>query len=239
MIYLAGILIFLGSLILIFTFFQDVQLSSEKKTRKGFAKEKSSSNSDQKKKKTYSLSTAESKNHSETDLRIRKERELFPKEETMITDQSPVLERIFANDIEYAELVQEEEETEDLESQTQTPQILQVKGILFLDYARRIPENLKKNSHERWKEEAFLHFKRVGSAELQENSGIIHFYTLKQAVHKLILDEVEQILFYKNAFTLIPENPTLPIVVFFTNEIDKFKEYVSKRYSSIENYVKQ
>ncbi len=236
MIYLAGILILLGSFILLFTFFQETKPTSEMKTKKkSFPQQKTSSNFEFKKRKSYSFASSENSNHTETDVRIRKERELFPKEETMITDQSPVLERIFADDVEYAELVQEGEDSENSQS---TPMV-QVKGILFLDYARKIPENLKKNSYEKWKEDAFLHFKRIGFAELQENSGIVQFHIPQQIVYKLIFDEVEQILFYKNAFTLIPQNQALPIAVFFTDQIDIFKEYVSKKYSSIENYIKQ
>lgn len=240
MIYLAGIFILLGSLLLLITFFQEAKRHQEKIVNKKSFQEKVVSNQDFKKRKTYSVFTSSpNKSNSERDMKIRKERELSSKEEANLTDQSPVLERIFANDIEYAELVQEEEETTHSKPQVETQQIIQVKGILFLDYARKIPETLKKNSLEKWKEGTFLHFKRIGSTELQEDAGIIQFIAPNQIIQKLSLEEVEQILFYKNTFTLIPQNPALPIAVFFSNEVDKFKEYVSKRYSSIENYVKQ
>lgn len=232
MIYLAGILILLGSLILLFTFFQESGTTQPKQTRPSSTQK--SSNYDVRKVKSFNIST-ETHRNPETDSRIRQERKLdSQKEDLNITDQSPVLERIFADDVKYAELVQEEEE-----EKLNAPVSIHIRGILFLDYARKIPENLKKNYHEKWKEEAFLHFKRIGLAELEETSGVVQFHITNQAFHKLILDEIEQILFYKNAFTIIPQNPTLPISVFFTNEIDKFKEYVSKKYSSVENYIKK
>lgn len=232
MIYLAGILILLGSFILLLTFFQESKPSYQ---TKGKSVKNKSQNSSQHKTKGFTILTVDSRKNAETDSKIRKERELEPQEEEPpMTDQTPVLERIFADDVKYAELVQEDEKLEQ-----ETSPVIHIRGILFLDYARKIPENLKKNYHEKWKEENFLHFKRIGSVELEEDSGVVHFFITNQTIHKLFLEEVEQILFYRNAFTLIPENPTLPISVFFTDEIDKFKEHVSKKYSSIEHYIKK
>ncbi|MCX7999136.1 MAG: hypothetical protein N3A69_09335, partial [Leptospiraceae bacterium] len=212
MIYIAGLLILLGSFILLFTFFQDMRPVSTRKTHPKTSKASSSLNSDLKKTKGFTI-ISENRRNFDADERIRKERKLEHEEEGNLTDQSPILERIFADDVKYAELVQEDEEVEEeIENPIQkAPQIIHISGILFLDYARKIPENLKKNYHEKWKEEAFLHFKRIGFAELEEKAGMVQFYITNQTIHKLLLDEVEQILFYKNAFTLIPQNPALPI----------------------------
>lgn len=99
-------------------------------------------------------------------------------------------------------------------------------GILFIDFSRKIPHGSKKIKNTDWKEDAFTNFKRVGKVRMFQEEGIFQF-TTGQLTHTYKVEELEQIVFYEKAFSFIPSSLNLPVPVFFTDELLKFKEYLS------------
>jgi hypothetical protein len=108
------------------------------------------------------------------------------------------------------------------------PDVLQIAGVLFLDYSRKIPFDYRKFRDIDWQENSFVHFKRIGSIKMLEYNGIVQFHA-PNLNHELSLETIDQIVFYDNAFSLIPINPTLPASLVFSMETGKFKALMSEK----------
>ncbi|MDX1957979.1 MAG: hypothetical protein SFU98_05370 [Leptospiraceae bacterium] len=107
--------------------------------------------------------------------------------------------------------------------------IFQLKGVLFLDYSHKIPFEKKQLTEEEWEEAHFQHLHRVGKAKMLELDGEIQFQTGKET-HDIKLDEIDQIIFYDKAFTLIPNNPSKPSSLVFSEESNSFKRVLTEKF---------
>ncbi|MCB1177378.1 MAG: hypothetical protein KDK36_07355 [Leptospiraceae bacterium] len=109
------------------------------------------------------------------------------------------------------------------------PEVTQINGVLFLDFGRKIPFDYRKFRDVEWQENSFMHFKRIGDVKVLEYNGTVQFHSPVSS-HELSLENIEQIVFYDNAFTLIPHNPTHPTSLIFSMETGKFKTLMTERF---------
>lgn len=109
-------------------------------------------------------------------------------------------------------------------------ELLVTKGTLFLDYGRKIPFQSRKLKETDWKEDDFSSFKRIGDIKMTDSNGFFEFHH-SNTIYKYRVEELEQVIFYEHAFSLIPDNPVTPTPLVFTDDIENFKKFLSKTYS--------
>lgn len=241
MIYFSGFLVLVGLLFFLYAvlvaseerplFERSKTVRTTRKVRKAMEREPSLL-----KAKLFNFKYPMERNPTEMDQKIRKERVMAG--EIRKAPREPELEKIFQDPIPFAELAEDElENPEPIVLQTEPmvaepKMVLQITGTLFLDFGRKIPFDFKKFKNIEWTEESFLHFKRVGKVKMLEHDGVVEFHA-GQSTHELELDHVEQIVFYENAFTLVPINPTMPVSLMFSSDTGKFKEVVTQRFQVV------
>ncbi|MCB1160047.1 MAG: hypothetical protein H7A25_19210 [Leptospiraceae bacterium] len=102
-------------------------------------------------------------------------------------------------------------------------------GILFLDYGRKIPYDDRNIQNIDWEEEFFEHFKRVGNVRLREEEDSFEFHH-QNTIHRYSVPSLSQVIFYDNAFSLLPKDDETPIPLFFTEKVDRFKDFLTEKY---------
>lgn len=243
MIYFAGFLVLVGLLFFLYALLvatEDKPLiepgtASKSLRAKKVNKKNHDKNSDLKE-KLFNFKYPVHRNPTEMDQKIRKERSMG---QTSVPSpvREPQVEKIFQDPIPFAELAEDEPDEiplEPIELQTEpslpkSKIVLRISGLLYLDFGRKIPFDFKKFRNVEWTEESFLHFKRVGKVEMFEHDGVVEFHA-GQTTHELDLELVEQIIFYENAFTMVPTNPSLPVSLLFSPETRKFKKLITERF---------
>jgi hypothetical protein len=102
----------------------------------------------------------------------------------------------------------------------------QINGILYLDFSKKLPFYDRHIKNLNWSEENFLHLKRIGKVKMIEYDGNIQFHS-DGHVHEFLLEELDQIVFYDRAFSLMPENYSVPSSLFFSDDASKFKNQIA------------
>ena len=105
-------------------------------------------------------------------------------------------------------------------------EIFRLNGTLYFDYSRKIPFTDRKIREKVWEEADFTHFSRIGKVKMLEIDGVLQFRS-GQIYHEFSLEQIEEIVFYEKAFSLIPANPSLPSTLVFSEESESFKNLLS------------
>lgn len=105
-------------------------------------------------------------------------------------------------------------------------EIFRLNGTLYFDYSRKIPFTDRKIREKIWDEADFTHFSRIGKVKMLEIDGVLQFRS-GQIYHEFSLEQIEEIVFYEKAFSLIPANPSLPSTLVFSEESESFKNLLS------------
>lgn len=125
--------------------------------------------------------------------------------------------------------------TQPLESEKESPKPprnpFQLQGILYLDFSRRIPLQDRRLKDLNWTESTFQHLKRIGKIRMLEIEGQIEFHGERE-VHEFYLEDLDQIVFYDSAFSLLPLNPSLPSSLVFSEESARFKKALANKLKS-------
>ncbi|MEM7182632.1 MAG: hypothetical protein AAF518_17085 [Spirochaetota bacterium] len=106
---------------------------------------------------------------------------------------------------------------------------LKLTGILFLDYGKKIPFDNRKLKNIQWNEEFFTGFKRIGSATLFSKVESLDF-SHEEELFRYPVEDLQQVIFYDHAFSFIPANDSLPVPVFFTEDIQLLKDYLASQF---------
>jgi len=103
----------------------------------------------------------------------------------------------------------------------------ELSGLLFLDYSRNIPFQTKELKSITWNESMFQNFKRIGSAKIQHKNKSFKLITGNLS-HEYSFTDIEEVIFFDEAFSIIPKKRILPIPLIFSEEVGKLKAVVTK-----------
>lgn len=103
----------------------------------------------------------------------------------------------------------------------------ELSGLLFLDYSRNIPFQRKELKSITWNESMFQNFKRIGSAKIQHKNKSFKLIT-ENLSHEYSFMDIEEVIFFNEAFSIIPKKRILPIPLIFSEEVEKLKAEVTK-----------
>lgn len=102
---------------------------------------------------------------------------------------------------------------------------ISLRGLLFFDYAKSIPFENKQIQSLDWQEGAFSSFKRIGFVDvIHENKT----FKLTSGNSSFVYDysDIHEIVFFNEAFALIPKKTLFPTPLVFTEETQKLKETI-------------
>ncbi|MBK8397708.1 MAG: hypothetical protein IPL26_21045 [Leptospiraceae bacterium] len=104
---------------------------------------------------------------------------------------------------------------------------IELNGLLFLDYSRNIPFQSKELKKIVWNESMFQNFKRIGIARVQHKNNSFKLITGNLS-HEYSFFEIEEVIFFDEAFSIIPKTKILPTPLIFSEEVSKLKAIVTK-----------
>ncbi|MCP5496564.1 MAG: hypothetical protein H7A23_18610 [Leptospiraceae bacterium] len=231
---MAILLVLLGVFCFIYVFFkQQGEERNPRKAGKGNSKKRYEHDNQY---TLFNLRYPEYKESSEYEAKIRMERSLGKKwvnisQESITEIHNTIVEEKV---IPYSTITNDMEvEKETVEEPNTHITVLDVgfsiSGILFLDYGKKIPYENKKFKDIDLMEDNFLSFKRIGPATMEEREGSFSFVVNGSQLHEYHVHSLDQIVFLEGAFSFIPTDEELPVPVFFTDEIDKFKRFLAGR----------
>ncbi|MBP7280728.1 MAG: hypothetical protein KBA66_04075 [Leptospiraceae bacterium] len=125
---------------------------------------------------------------------------------------------------------QERIETIPMEEESFT---IELNGLLFLDYSRSIPFQTKELKSILWSESMFQNFKRIGIARIQHKNKSFRLITGNLS-HEYSFSEIEEVVFFDEAFSIIPKKRILPIPLIFSEEVGKLKAAVTRNRPGLE-----
>ncbi len=105
--------------------------------------------------------------------------------------------------------------------------MIELNGLLFLDYSRTIPFQSKDLKSTAWSENMFQNFKRIGVARIQHKNNSFKFIT-GNLLTDYAFSDIDEVVFFEQAFSIIPKKRFLPIPLIFSEEVAKLKAVVMK-----------
>ncbi len=105
--------------------------------------------------------------------------------------------------------------------------MIELNGLLFLDYSRTIPFQSKDLKSTVWSENMFQNFKRIGVARIQHKNNSFKFIT-GNLLTDYAFSDIAEVVFFEQAFSIIPKKRFLPIPLIFSEEVGKLKSVVMK-----------
>jgi hypothetical protein len=105
--------------------------------------------------------------------------------------------------------------------------MIELNGLLFLDYSRTIPFQSKDLKSTVWSENMFQNFKRIGVARIQHKNNSFKFIT-GNLLTDYAFSDIAEVVFFEQAFSIIPKKRFLPIPLIFSEDIAKLKSVVMK-----------
>ncbi len=105
--------------------------------------------------------------------------------------------------------------------------MIELNGLLFLDYSRTIPFQSKDLKSTIWSENMFQNFKRIGVARIQHKNNSFKFIT-GNLLTDYAFSDIAEVVFFEQAFSIIPKKRFLPIPLIFSEEVGKLKSVVMK-----------
>ena len=97
-----------------------------------------------------------------------------------------------------------------------------ITGNLYVDFSKEIPLGNRNLKSLDWKEVDFQHFRRMGSTKLYENNGNIEIKN-ESVLYRIVINEIEKIIFYENSVCIIPNNNESPNLLFFSGDVNLLK----------------
>ena len=97
-----------------------------------------------------------------------------------------------------------------------------INGNLYVDFSKQIPLGDRNIKSMDWKEVDFQHFRRMGSTKLYENNGNIEIKN-ENVMFRIVINEIEKIIFYENSVCIMPNNNESPNLLFFSEDINLLK----------------
>lgn len=244
MIYLATIMILIGLLFFVIASIgPELVASSKKPMPKQAPKAQVVRNSPRATKKIlFNFRYPEYKGSTELERKIRQERRMattttvkpkleetkfemptledFPEESSI----SSFYETVQTKSLNTIQETRERMETIPVEEETAT---IELNGLLFLDYSRTIPFQSKDLKSTAWSENMFQNFKRIGVARIQHQNNSFKFIT-GNLLTDYAFSDIAEVIFFEQAFSIIPKKRFLPIPLIFSEEVAKLKSVVMK-----------
>lgn len=242
MIYIATIMILIGLLFFVFASLgPELVTSSKKQKLKPTNKTQVIRNSPRAiKKDLFNFRYPEYKGSKEIEKKIRQERRMatsarpkveesnfkmptldeFPEENSI----SSFYETVHTKSVSPVKRTRERVETIPMEEESF---LIELNGLLFLDYSRNIPFQSKELKTIDWQESAFHNFRRIGIARIQHKNNSFRLITVNLS-HEYTFSEIEEVIFYDEAFSIIPKERILPIPIIFSEEVGKLKAIVDR-----------
>ena len=97
-----------------------------------------------------------------------------------------------------------------------------ISGNLYVDFSKEIPLGDRNVKSIEWQEGNFQHFRRMGSTKLFENNGNIEIKN-ENVMYRIVISEIEKIIFYDNSVCILPNNNEAPNLLFFSTDINLLK----------------
>jgi hypothetical protein len=97
-----------------------------------------------------------------------------------------------------------------------------ITGNLYVDFSKEIPLGDRNIKSMDWKEVDFQHFRRMGNTKLYENNGNIEIKN-ENVMYRIVINEIEKIIFYENSVCILPNNNDSPNLLFFSGDINLLK----------------
>lgn len=115
-----------------------------------------------------------------------------------------------------------------LEPEPEIPEInFEIFGTLYMDHSGKIAFGKTDLQNDTITEESFRNFKRVGKGKLQESGGKFIFLS-GNVSYTYLADELEQVVLHNQGIVFLLKDGKVPRPVFFTEEIDQFKEFLKQ-----------
>ncbi len=105
--------------------------------------------------------------------------------------------------------------------------MIELNGLLFLDYSRTIPFQSKDLKSTTWSENTFQNFKRIGVARIQHKNNSFKFIT-GNLLTDYAFSDIAEVIFFEQAFSIIPKKRFLPVPLIFSEEVARLKSIVMK-----------
>lgn len=216
--------------------------SSKKKISKPISKTHIVRNSPRASKKVlFNFRYPEYKSSTELEKKIRQERRMSPTQIKPKLEESelemPTLDdfpeensissfynTVHTKSINTIQETRERIETIPVEEETS---MIELNGLLFLDYSRTIPFQSKDLKSTVWSENMFQNFKRIGVARIQHKNNSFKFIT-GNLLTDYAFSDIDEVVFFEQAFSIIPKKRFLPIPLIFSEEVSKLKAVVMK-----------
>ncbi|MCG6145987.1 LIC_11490 family protein [Leptospira bandrabouensis] len=120
--------------------------------------------------------------------------------------------------------------TEDgnLEEEPPTPKEsrFQIEGTLYLDYSGKLTFGEESSDLESM-EDGLKNFKRIGSGSLREENGKFLFHS-GNVTYTYTPDELDQVVLHNQGIVFLLKDMKAPKPVFFTKDIDTFKDFLKQ-----------
>lgn len=246
MIYLATIMILIGLLFFVIASLgpELVSASSKKKAMKPVSKTQVVRNSPRaakSKKVLFNFRYPEHRSSTEIEKKIRQERRMSttdwkPRQEESELEM-PTLDDIpeeasissFYNTIHTKTVSNIQETRERIETipVEDDSKMIELNGLLFLDYSRTIPFQSKDLTSIQWSETMFQNFKRIGVARIQHKDNSFKFIT-GNLLTDFAYSDIAEVVFFDQAFSIIPKKRFLPVPLIFSEDIERLKAVVVK-----------
>ncbi|HMW04258.1 MAG TPA: hypothetical protein PK079_08775 [Leptospiraceae bacterium] len=193
------------------------------------------------KKALFNFRYPEHRSSTEIEKKIRQERRMATSEWKPKLDQSememPTLDEIpeensissFYNTVhtKTTNSIQETREKMETIPIEEESSMIELNGLLFLDYSRTIPFQSKDLKSIQWSENMFQNFKRIGVARVQHKNNSFKFIT-GNLLTDFAYSDIAEVIFFDQAFSIIPKKRFLPVPLIFSEDVNKLKALIVK-----------
>ncbi len=153
--------------------------------------------------------------------RIRREREISSSRESHFSEEPKA-----PSVVEKTEVLTQT--PSGLEKEPEIPEVrFEISGILYMDHSGKIEFGKTESVLDGDSDENYRNFKRVGEGSLVESSGKFVFHS-GNVSYTYLADELDQVVLHNQGIVFLLKSGKLPRPVFFTEEIDSFKEFLSQ-----------
>ncbi|MDF3818958.1 hypothetical protein P3G55_03545 [Leptospira sp. 96542] len=161
------------------------------------------------------------------DERIRKERGIF--DSPSLASQN-IAEEVAPSVVEKASILKPDDQTGILKEESLPPEVkFQIEGNLYLDYSGKL--EFGGGGDLESMEENLRNFKRIGSGVLKEETGKFIFNS-GNVTYTYEVRELEEVVLHNQGIVFLPKDSKAPRPVFFTKDMDQFKEFLEQASSS-------